>query len=64
MQAATTLGADEPEVAGWVESARAILTRLRAAPLLEQLERIVAEGTQPSSSAATSAAVPAQSRPA
>mgnify|MGYP000729886433 CR=1 FL=1 len=33
-----TLGADEPEVAGWVEGARAILTRLRATPVLDQLE--------------------------
>ena len=39
MQAATTLGAQDPEVAGWVEGGRAILIRLRATPLVELLDR-------------------------
>ena len=39
LQAATTLGAQDPEVAGWVDGGRAILTRLRATPLIELLDR-------------------------
>jgi class 3 adenylate cyclase/tetratricopeptide (TPR) repeat protein len=45
MQAATTLGAEDPEVAGWVDGARAILTRLRATPLLELLDKAAATST-------------------
>ena len=63
MQAATTLGADEPEVAGWVDGARAILGRLRATPVLEQLERIVAQGTASAGAPAASAEL-VESRPA
>ncbi len=66
MQAATTLGPDEPQVAGWVDEARAILTRLRAAPVLAQLERIVADGTPPPGERASVAepAASAESQPA
>jgi hypothetical protein len=44
LQAATTLDPADPEVAGWVDGARGILTRLGATPVLEQLERLVATG--------------------
>jgi class 3 adenylate cyclase/tetratricopeptide (TPR) repeat protein len=44
IQAIVTLGPDEPEVAAAVEASRAILTRLRARPILEGLERVVARG--------------------
>jgi hypothetical protein len=62
LQAATVLGADEPEVAGWVEEARAILRRLRAAPVLAQLELIVA-ASRPSR-AATQTTTAVESQPA
>jgi tetratricopeptide (TPR) repeat protein len=50
IQAATTLGADDPEVAGWVDGGRTILVRLRATPLLELLERA---GREPASAGAS-----------
>jgi hypothetical protein len=53
IQAATTIGAEDPEVAGWVEGARTILTRLRAAPLLELLDRAVAVSASSGGAAAT-----------
>lgn len=37
--AAAVLGADDPEVAGWLGEARAIFERLRATPLLALLDR-------------------------
>jgi class 3 adenylate cyclase/tetratricopeptide (TPR) repeat protein len=52
IQAATTLGADDPEVAGWVDGGRTILVRLRATPLLELLERA---GREPASASARAA---------
>jgi hypothetical protein len=55
MQAATTLGANEPEVAGWVDGARTILTRLRAAPLLARLDDAAAAPATPAREGATTA---------
>ncbi len=51
LQAASTLGVDSPEVAGWVESARGILGRLRAAPILGLLERAAQGALAPASGA-------------
>ena len=42
LQAATTVGPADPEVAAWVESSRVILARLGAIPVLGQLEVIAA----------------------
>jgi class 3 adenylate cyclase/tetratricopeptide (TPR) repeat protein len=62
MQAATTLGTDDPEVGAWIDDARAILVRLRATPVLEQLERIVAHGAAASPAQAPVAARPQSGR--
>ncbi|HEX5828843.1 MAG TPA: adenylate/guanylate cyclase domain-containing protein [Candidatus Limnocylindrales bacterium] len=42
IQALATLGPDEPEVRAMGDAARPILTRLRAAPLLRHVERLLA----------------------
>ena len=42
LAAATTLGADEPEIAGWLGEARAIFERLRATPMLAMVDRFAA----------------------
>ena len=42
LQAVTVLGTSDPEVAGWVDVARATFQRLRAAPLVERLDEAVA----------------------
>ena len=42
LQAATTVGPADPEVAAWVESSRVILARLGAVPALAQLDAIAA----------------------
>ena len=39
LAAASTLGADDPEVAGWLSEARATLERLQARPLVEIADR-------------------------
>ena len=44
VDAATLLGVDDPEVAGWVDTARATLERLEAAPMLARLESAVSAG--------------------
>ena len=47
LQAATTVGPADPEVAAWVESSRVILARLGAIPVLGQLDAIAAVRPQP-----------------
>ena len=42
LEAVTVLGTSDPEVAGWVDGARATFQRLRAAPLVERLDAAVA----------------------
>jgi len=44
LQAASTIGPSDPEVAAWADAARAILTRLRAVPMLRQLDALLAKG--------------------
>jgi class 3 adenylate cyclase/tetratricopeptide (TPR) repeat protein len=44
LQAVTTLGPEEPEARAAGENARPILERLRAAPVLRYLERLLADG--------------------
>jgi hypothetical protein len=44
LQAVTTVGPADPEVAAWVESSRVILARLGAVPALTQLDAIAASG--------------------
>ena len=41
IEAGRMLGISDPEVAGWVETARTTLARLGAAPLVESLDRLV-----------------------
>jgi tetratricopeptide (TPR) repeat protein len=41
LEAATTLGASNPEVGVWIKSSREIFTRLGAAPMLDRLEEAV-----------------------
>ncbi len=45
MQAARTLGPAAPEVSGWLESGRAILVRLGATPVVDQLDVIAQRST-------------------
>ena len=53
LEAVTVLGTSDPEVAGWVDGARATFERLRAAPLVERLDEAVAAAPpQPAPSAA------------
>jgi class 3 adenylate cyclase/tetratricopeptide (TPR) repeat protein len=63
LQAAATIGPDDPEVAGWVEASRVILARLGAAPVLAQLEAIVASAT-PSGGAVAIAPAEVEAPPA
>ena len=55
LDAVTVLGASDPEVAGWVDGARATFERLRAAPLVERLDEAVA--ATPAQRAPTAATV-------
>jgi class 3 adenylate cyclase len=43
--AASTLGVDEPEIAGWLAEARTLFEKLRAAPILRLIDRLAAGGT-------------------
>jgi hypothetical protein len=65
LDAATVLGADDPEVAGWVDTARATFERLRATPMLARLDDAVRAGAgagEPAAAAAdgNEAAAPAR----
>lgn len=53
MAAAAVLGADDPEIAGWVDHAKLGLEHVGAAALVAQLERHVAQHTGSASSPAT-----------
>jgi len=55
-EAASMLGAGDPEIAGWVETARATLGRLGAAPMLALLEQAVAGAGAPEARDRTPAA--------
>ena len=43
--AASTLGNDEPEIAGWLTEARTWFEKLRTAPILRLIDRLAAGGT-------------------
>jgi class 3 adenylate cyclase/tetratricopeptide (TPR) repeat protein len=43
--AASSVGVDEPEVAGWLAEARTLFEKLRAAPILRLVDRLAAGGT-------------------
>ena len=58
LDAVTVLGAADPEVAGWVDVARATFERLRATPLVERLDEAVA--ATPAQRAPTTATVESQ----
>ena len=63
LDAVIVLGASDPEIAGWVEAARATFERLRAAPMLDRLDEAVAaggRGATPSSQAHGSIPVESQ----
>ena len=55
-EAASMLGAGDPEIAGWVETARGTFGRLGAAPMLVLLEQAVAGAGAPEAPGRTRAA--------
>jgi hypothetical protein len=56
LEAVMVLGPSDPEIAGWVDAARATFERLQAVPMLERLDEAVAAGA---SDPARSTPVPA-----
>ena len=56
LEAVTVLGTSDPEVAGWVDGARATFERLRATPLMDRLDEAVA-GAAPTQRAPTETTV-------
>jgi tetratricopeptide (TPR) repeat protein len=58
LEAVTVLGTSDPEVAGWVDGARATFERLHATPLVQRLDEAVA--ATPSERASTAAKVESQ----
>jgi hypothetical protein len=47
LEAVTILGTSDPEVAGWVDGARATFERLRAAPLVDRLDEALVAAAPP-----------------